>query len=1561
MTNNTIRINTTPNGSDKYLKVKLEQSFDFIEILSLKITQEDAYRTFCSDYGVVVGRVIINSGFGVPNAKVSVFIPIDNVDIDNPNIKGLYPYELVTDKDSDGIRYNLLSKEPETNNPCFTPIGTFPTKRDILDNTDMLDIYQKYYKFTTTTNHAGDFMIFGVPLGTYTIHVDADISDIGIASQRPYDSISQGTPLKMFESPTKYKGGTNLDKLIQLKTVNTSVNVQPFWGDTDNCSIGISRIDIDLNYNITPSALFMGSIFGDHEKNSVNKNCRPRKDMGDLCEQVTGEGTIEMIRETLDGTIESFDINGGRVIDDSGSWAYQIPMNLDYMITDETGELILSEDPNKGIPTRANVRFRIGMDETGDEGRLRTRAKFLVPHNPTTGKQDEIDYEFGLNTKKSSFRNIYWNKIYTVSNFIARYQQKTLIGTSNTTNITGIKNVDRCGGNKTPFPFNRVNVELSPIFFIVCILIKIVAFVIYILNFIVLPIINLMIAVIRSICKFINVMIDILNEVPFVDIDKLQCSDIDDIPCIYVECGGGGDDGESSKFAPGCFNGFPSSVGFAALTKQKGEPEFYSGKDGIKDDILVGLDDCMAFQMARVLGLFQYDFYNDWINGSLYSFLLKYKKKGKSEKFCDYECRSTDNDCHNNYLVDNNYRSIDPIGDEGTFKKTSLYEGVIKRFNNEFYYAATTHDASRKMFATELINIGSVFNCDWQGVPKIQPLLVETTYKMPPVISDLSASTDNKNIVLTTGQCAVDTTKGLFFSINCVGLSADETQVMNIRHICEFGVDLDEFRDGKQPDGIIGASEIDSTDSSKTKLFRDVFYGLNNKSNTWTLNLPYNTNFNTFDKGDYNFVSTTDNGTDYIKFRDYYPVTNNNFNQPKHSYYFYFGVTPGRNGLNKLNQNFFTVCKPNLDKLFTVIIKTVPTSYGKTNDGSVTLTFVNGFKPINYTITGPNNYIKNGISGANNTPTIENVKGLTVGEYIIDATDSFGNVLHQTFVISPAPALYADAFVSKNCTSASIPDGEITISAVGGGSANSDGTYTYVLYNSSGGKIAGPTKFSAIPTIIGGLTVSNKTGASSLDFNKVPVLGSTDNVFFPKSYEVYSPSSNSSTTLPLYNTTFKEITTTTGATMSFIPRINTSVITSPSSSVPIVNTRPLNTFTTPTSTLTLSPRVTGYNTSLSFTTSENRPLILTGFSNTKNLIEYNPKNSNLFTPITNTYSQIPNLNSYLKAGSYTLVISDNANNFVSIQDLIIDGTNKITLSATKVDNLCGNGKTGSIQFKTLGGIEPLTFSTENTSLSSHVHSQNTILLGASLSGLETGIYVTTVTDSFGNKDTLTTEIKSTYPSIILKTGDIKELNKQCESDNYRIKLYITSPYGADSDVHVETRIDNSQFWLPYKTPLKFVDNSTALVITLPSTTIIKSKIDFRISNDTKTCYSNIVTVSANQILLPNAPLTIVRSDATQQKSPYQVKFGLKVSYDVETIKLRGPFILNYQVTTKTHNGSSQVNKSESVTNYVSGTIITANVPMINTSVPSDCSVKATVTDKFGCTSPALIMNIDLPG
>jgi len=1061
---NTIRIKTTPNGGDKYLKVKIDQDFDFIEILSLKLTQEDAYRKFCSDYGAVVGRVVVNSGFGVPNAKVSVFIPIDDIDKNDPLIKGLYPYELVTDKNSDGVRYNLLPREFETNNDCFTPIGTFPSKREILDNDTMMEIYCKYYKFTTTTNHAGDFMIFGVPLGSHVIHVDADLSDIDYLSQRPYDMIRQGASERTFESSTKFKSGSNLDKLPQVKSSNIGVNVQPFWGDTDNCEVGITRVDIDLNYNVEPCAIFMGSIFGDQDKDSVNKNCRPRKGLGELCSQIAGEGTVEMIRKTVDGSIEQFDVEGGYLIDEDGTWAYQVPMNLDYVVTSEEGDLVPSSDPNIGIPTRASVRFRIGMGVNGGEGRLRTRAKYLVPNNPTNAGL--IDYTFDERTNPFSFKDLYWNKIYTVSNFISRYQRlsgnipsvpnvvqsvnplaSVISDSVKTRAFTGIKDVSGCVGDKTPFPYNKLNATTNPIFASVCVIMEIIIAVVYLINKSVIALSNALIHMVKVIINAINTVLP----------NSLDINDnLNYIPCMTITCA-------DEKYAPGCPNSGLGQYGWSAAQAGGNEPNYYPG-DGIhsSSSVAVGLDDCMALQMANSLNIYQFDFYNDWVNGSLYSFLLKYKKKRKGkEKFCEYDCidfsgdqnySGVGNDCNNATLLDTCINFAPLQEGQTSSVNVSIREGLVKKFEDELYYAATTHNGSFKLFATDIVCLGSIFECDWQGFPMLQPYLVSTSFNLPPDVSD-SFTDPNTNItyITETGMIgAGGTSNGLFFEINCAGLHVNENQCLNIRHACEIYVDNDELYEQNNvlysADGTLGSNDI----SELGRIFRDSFTVINSgitSANSFSLPANINTDFNINNlQNDYNYTSQSSNGVDYLKFRGFYGASDSIFLQPKHSYYFYFGIIPGKTALDKMNAKYFSLCKPVVKSQMAINITTTPDS---ANDGNGKVDFVvlGGLGPYTYTVTGPNGIVAQGTIPTTTVPPSVAVNGLFQGQYTVTVVDSTGNATTNTFNVGGPTPLYCSVAVSQNSSSASAPDGAVTVYGVGGGIA----PYTYVFkdYNGS--------------------------------------------------------------------------------------------------------------------------------------------------------------------------------------------------------------------------------------------------------------------------------------------------------------------------------------------------------------------------------------------------------------------------------------------------------------------------------------------------------------------------------
>jgi hypothetical protein len=98
----------TDVGESRNLQVNLEQDFDMLEILSLKIYQSDIYTRDCSDYGVVCGRVFCNKGTGLPNARISIFIPVTDEDLDNPVISSIYSYKEFTEANEDGYKYNLL-------------------------------------------------------------------------------------------------------------------------------------------------------------------------------------------------------------------------------------------------------------------------------------------------------------------------------------------------------------------------------------------------------------------------------------------------------------------------------------------------------------------------------------------------------------------------------------------------------------------------------------------------------------------------------------------------------------------------------------------------------------------------------------------------------------------------------------------------------------------------------------------------------------------------------------------------------------------------------------------------------------------------------------------------------------------------------------------------------------------------------------------------------------------------------------------------------------------------------------------------------------------------------------------------------------------------------------------------------------------------------------------------------------------------------------------------------------------------------------------------------------
>jgi len=495
MANKSVRIPTTAGGNDKYLTLKLENDIDFFEILSLKISQKDVYGSFNSDYGVIVGRVIANGGVGIPNAKLSVFIPISDDDKSRADIVAVYPYNSPRDKDLTGVRYNLLPRVA-VNNPFLiegdyapkVPIGTFPTKEEITTNETYLEVYEKYYKYTTITNTSGDYMIFGVPIGIQTVHMSVDITDIGKYSMTPATMVKNlgYSPNLFTDNGTKIKYSTDLETLPNVELQEIAVEVRPFWGDTENFEIGITRQDFKIRALLTSSFIIFGAGFTDGTNSAWGKGYASGtqiqefyriQDDGNTNVSISSKRNSINIKETIfyypnsisDVNISTENVNVENDIavlnadqyvsfKESGQFVYIIQCNRKKIITNEFGnDVEVDSNSNEGIFTefKGFITFEYSdltelpvSTTTNIDGRpvrvIRLKYKF-----PQRGSVGDV-----LN-KTDESQNDKWRKQYytfTNGNYYSVAKYNTLDFNENSgSGLNGIDILDRD-------PFNNVGI-----------------------------------------------------------------------------------------------------------------------------------------------------------------------------------------------------------------------------------------------------------------------------------------------------------------------------------------------------------------------------------------------------------------------------------------------------------------------------------------------------------------------------------------------------------------------------------------------------------------------------------------------------------------------------------------------------------------------------------------------------------------------------------------------------------------------------------------------------------------------------------------------------------------------------------------------------------------------------------------------------------------------------------------------------------------------------------------------------------------------------------------------
>jgi hypothetical protein len=394
---------------NQYLKVNLEQDFDILDVLTLSIYGTDVYPNPCSDWGVIIGRVVDSNSFPMENVKIGYIIPLDDTDSNNVLISTIYNSIVNSD-------YPLLPKYKVNKN--HYPVGGFPSEDEVMANSALEYVYKKYFKYVTSTNKNGDYVLVGVPLGSGDLLMNFDSTDAGSLSTTPAQQLATGQKNKSdFKSDqqvnltpktanggqivtgstkgqtinvgnisgsgegggstiiatgatlSNFGGGSSVKNqtgdnvsVIQKQTpndnksVNSSgtlisrgaqVQVKSFFGDNDICEIGINRYDYKLDYKYQPCNYIIGSFYSDY---SVFDSIEPTYVINNMALATSKQNMGGKVSFLLDGyDVDNPDVSADVFLD--GSFYAVIPCKWDRYNIDEEGNWYKTNDDFTSNPT----------------------------------------------------------------------------------------------------------------------------------------------------------------------------------------------------------------------------------------------------------------------------------------------------------------------------------------------------------------------------------------------------------------------------------------------------------------------------------------------------------------------------------------------------------------------------------------------------------------------------------------------------------------------------------------------------------------------------------------------------------------------------------------------------------------------------------------------------------------------------------------------------------------------------------------------------------------------------------------------------------------------------------------------------------------------------------------------------------------------------------------------------------------------------------------------------------------------------------------------------------
>ena len=418
-----------------------------------------------------------------------------------------------------------------------------------------------------------------------------------------------------------------------------------------------------------------------------------------------------------------------------------------------------TDNPERGIATRARVRFRISLSDFDSDYMNNHLTKILVPHNPKN--IEDIDYVFGTDTKDKddgtgSFRDLFWNNVYTVKSYIPRIQKGN---NQRTEKFSGIKNVNVSEGSNN-IPYNNMRVNITFMFILQCAIIKILIFAVKIVN---------------KVLYGFRWLITKKAKRRYVTIGDGMCPEL-----------------EGWYFAPGAVD----DAGYYINTLNKLESD--EGTD-TKSTNTENSDSegrgicltnatnyfmqCIEINLAMENNVIQFDFYNDWINGLIYipRWFVNIRKKGSflfglirvrpkiqacmENTFSD--SRRYVQQCAMGYTINDGANTMLVTSTNGCHRKNNKNKchkkegrkyatifrskgGIIHTESTlkgqSVYYLKPCESLSNgkkcNLYATDIVLLGNINKCNIHGIPSEFDNMASSTYQLPPVLVQSNMNSD---------------------------------------------------------------------------------------------------------------------------------------------------------------------------------------------------------------------------------------------------------------------------------------------------------------------------------------------------------------------------------------------------------------------------------------------------------------------------------------------------------------------------------------------------------------------------------------------------------------------------------------------------------------------------------------------------------------------------------------------------------------------------------------------------------------------------------------------------